>query len=111
MPATAVRPGSTGLAEGHPGGLHVVHLGSPALRTAGRPRPGRAARQLARAVLRPGVRRCGRPARRRASKTTRPGSLARFVMLFTPIWWLWVQFTFYADRHEIRRRGTPHRHS
>ena len=21
-------------------------------------------------------------------------------MLFTPIWWLWVQFTFYADRHE-----------
>src|SRR5215831_7853261 len=34
MPATAVRPGSTGLAHGHPGGLHVVHLGSPALRTA-----------------------------------------------------------------------------
>src|SRR5262249_18600497 len=28
------------------------------------------------------------------------GTLARFVMLFTPIWWLWVQFTFYADRHE-----------
>jgi low temperature requirement protein LtrA len=28
------------------------------------------------------------------------GSLARFVMLFTPIWWLWVQFSFYADRHE-----------
>ncbi|HLM89032.1 MAG TPA: low temperature requirement protein A [Streptosporangiaceae bacterium] len=28
------------------------------------------------------------------------GSLARFVMLFTPIWWLWVQFAFYADRHE-----------
>jgi low temperature requirement protein LtrA len=28
------------------------------------------------------------------------GSLARFVMLFTPIWWLWVQLTFYADRHE-----------
>jgi low temperature requirement protein LtrA len=27
-------------------------------------------------------------------------TLARFVMLFTPIWWLWVQFTFYADRHE-----------
>jgi low temperature requirement protein LtrA len=21
-------------------------------------------------------------------------------MLFTPIWWLWVQFSFYADRHE-----------
>jgi low temperature requirement protein LtrA len=28
------------------------------------------------------------------------GSLARFAMLFTPIWWLWVQFSFYADRHE-----------
>ena len=28
------------------------------------------------------------------------GSLARFVMLFTPIWWLWVQLSFYADRHE-----------
>jgi len=28
------------------------------------------------------------------------GTLARFVMLFTPIWWLWVQFAFYADRHE-----------
>jgi low temperature requirement protein LtrA len=27
-------------------------------------------------------------------------TLARFVMLFTPIWWLWVQFAFYADRHE-----------
>jgi low temperature requirement protein LtrA len=28
------------------------------------------------------------------------GNLARFLMLFTPIWWLWVQFSFYADRHE-----------
>jgi low temperature requirement protein LtrA len=28
------------------------------------------------------------------------GTLARFALLFTPIWWLWVQFTFYADRHE-----------
>jgi low temperature requirement protein LtrA len=28
------------------------------------------------------------------------GNLARFVMLFTPIWWLWVQLSFYADRHE-----------
>ena len=28
------------------------------------------------------------------------GALARFAMLFTPIWWLWVQLTFYADRHE-----------
>jgi low temperature requirement protein LtrA len=28
------------------------------------------------------------------------GTLARFVMLFTAIWWLWVQLSFYADRHE-----------
>ena len=28
------------------------------------------------------------------------GNLARFAMLFTPIWWLWVQLSFYADRHE-----------
>jgi low temperature requirement protein LtrA len=27
-------------------------------------------------------------------------TLARFLMLFTSIWWLWVQLTFYADRHE-----------
>ena len=27
-------------------------------------------------------------------------ALTRFAMLFTPIWWLWVQFSFYADRHE-----------
>ncbi|HEV3289237.1 MAG TPA: low temperature requirement protein A, partial [Streptosporangiaceae bacterium] len=26
------------------------------------------------------------------------GELARFAVLFTPIWWLWVMFTFYADR-------------
>jgi len=28
------------------------------------------------------------------------GDLARFLMLFTPVWWLWVQLSFYADRHE-----------
>jgi len=29
-----------------------------------------------------------------------PTMLARFVILFIPIWWLWVQLSFYADRHE-----------
>ncbi len=29
-------------------------------------------------------------------------ALAVFVILFTPIWWLWVQLTFYADRHETK---------
>src|SRR5215467_12348102 len=28
------------------------------------------------------------------------GALGRFVMVFIPIWWLWVQLSFYADRHE-----------
>lgn len=28
------------------------------------------------------------------------GVLARFALLFAAIWWLWVQLTFYADRHE-----------
>jgi low temperature requirement protein LtrA len=28
------------------------------------------------------------------------GTLDCFLLLFTPIWWLWVQLTFYADRHE-----------
>jgi low temperature requirement protein LtrA len=28
------------------------------------------------------------------------GPLARFVFFFVPVWWLWVQFSFYADRHE-----------
>jgi low temperature requirement protein LtrA len=35
------------------------------------------------------------------------GSLARFVLLFTPVWWLWVQFAYYADRHESEE--TMHR--
>jgi low temperature requirement protein LtrA len=28
------------------------------------------------------------------------GTLARFGLLFVPVWWLWVQFAFYTDRHE-----------
>src|SRR5215469_9737025 len=27
-------------------------------------------------------------------------TLGRFALVFTPIWWLWVQLSFYADRHE-----------
>ena len=27
-------------------------------------------------------------------------TLGRFVFFFVPVWWLWVQFSFYADRHE-----------
>jgi low temperature requirement protein LtrA len=28
------------------------------------------------------------------------GTLVRFAFFFVPVWWLWVQFSFYADRHE-----------
>lgn len=35
------------------------------------------------------------------------GVLARFTLLFIPIWWLWVMFSFYADRHESE--DTTHR--
>ncbi|MBV9206927.1 MAG: low temperature requirement protein A [Actinobacteria bacterium] len=27
-------------------------------------------------------------------------TLAHFALFFVPVWWLWVQFSFYADRHE-----------
>jgi low temperature requirement protein LtrA len=27
-------------------------------------------------------------------------TLARFAFFFVPVWWLWIQFSFYADRHE-----------
>jgi low temperature requirement protein LtrA len=27
-------------------------------------------------------------------------TLGRFAFFFVPVWWLWVQFSFYADRHE-----------
>jgi low temperature requirement protein LtrA len=27
-------------------------------------------------------------------------TLARFAFFFVPVWWLWAQFSFYADRHE-----------
>ena len=100
MPATAVRPGSTGLAEGHPGGLHVVHLGSPALRTAdGHDRDERRASWL---ELFFDLAFAGAVGQLAGAFQDHPGlaALARFVLLFTPIWWLWVQLTFYADRHE-----------
>jgi low temperature requirement protein LtrA len=100
MPATAVRPGSTGPAEGHPGGLHVVHLGSPALRTAdGHDRDERRASWL---ELFFDLAFAGAVGQLAGAFQDHPGlaALARFVLLFTPIWWLWVQLTFYADRHE-----------
>jgi low temperature requirement protein LtrA len=94
----ATRPGTAT----QPGHRLAVHLGNPALRTAdGHHRDERRASwlelffdlafagavgQLAGAFQRhPGL-----------------GALVGFVILFIPIWWLWVQLTFYADRHETK---------
>jgi Bacterial low temperature requirement A protein (LtrA) len=100
MPATAVRPGSTGPAGGRPGALHVVHLGSPTLRTAdGHDRDERRASWLG---LFFDLAFAGAVGQLAGAFQDHPGlpALARFVLLFTPIWWLWVQFTLYAHRHE-----------
>jgi low temperature requirement protein LtrA len=100
MPVTAVRPASAGPARGHPGGLHVVHLGRPALRTAdGHDRDERRASWL---ELFFDLAFAGAVGQLAGAFQDHPGlaALARFVLLFTPIWWLWVQLTFYADRHE-----------
>ena len=100
MPATIVRPGSTSPAQGHPGGLPVVHLGSPALRTAdGHDRDERRASWL---ELFFDLAFAGAVGQLAGAFQDHPGlaALARFVLLFIPIWWLWVQLTFYADRHE-----------
>ena len=32
-------------------------------------------------------------------------ALGLFALVFTPIWWLWVQLSFYADRHESGDAG------
>jgi low temperature requirement protein LtrA len=100
MPATAVRPGSTIPAQGHLASLHVVHLRSPALRTAdGHDRDERRASWL---ELFFDLAFAGAVGQLAGAFQDDPGlvALARFVLLFTPIWWLWVQLTFYADRHE-----------
>ena len=44
------------------------------------------------------VRSTSSPARSRTIPTWPPWR--RFAFFFVPVWWLWVQFSFYADRHE-----------
>jgi low temperature requirement protein LtrA len=77
-----------------------VHLGSPALRTAdGHDRDERRASWL---ELFFDLAFAGAVGQLAGAFQDHPGlaALGRFVLLFTPIWWLWVQLTFYADRHE-----------
>src|SRR5215472_17231035 len=84
----------------HPGHRHAVHLGQPALRTAdGHARDERRASWL---ELFFDLTFAGAVGQLAGALQEHPGlsTLARFVMLFTPIWWLWVQLSFYADRHE-----------
>jgi len=84
----------------HPGHRHTVHLGQPSLRTAdGHHRDERRASWLELFFDLAFVGAVGQLA---GAFQSHPGlgALARFALLFTPIWWLWVQLTFYADRHE-----------
>jgi len=84
----------------HPGHHYAVHLGQPALRTAdGHHRDERRASWL---ELFFDLAFAGAVGQLAGAFQSHPGlgALARFVLLFTPIWWLWVQLTFYADRHE-----------
>jgi low temperature requirement protein LtrA len=84
----------------HPRHLHAVRLGRPALRTAdGHHRDERRASWL---ELFFDLAFAGAVGQLAGAFQSHPGlgALACFALLFTPIWWLWVQLTFYADRHE-----------
>jgi low temperature requirement protein LtrA len=86
--------------KGQPGHRHVVHLGRPTLRTAdGHNRDERRASWLELFFDLAFAGAVGQLAGALQSHPTLT-TLARFGLLFTPIWWLWVQLTFYADRHE-----------
>ena len=96
----AARDGGSVRHASHPGHRHPVPFGHPALRTAdGHHRDERRASWL---ELFFDLAFAGAVGRLAGAFQGHPGlaALAVFVALFTPIWWLWVQFTFYADRHE-----------
>ena len=110
MPATVTRPGRAGVTS-IPGrrsrlirlasiALPAARLGTPPLRTTGshqrEQRPASWLELFFDLVF------AGAIGQLAGALQDHPalGTLARFAMLFTPIWWLWVQFTFYADRHE-----------
>src|SRR5215469_3460711 len=84
----------------HPGQAHPVHLRPPPLRTAdGHYRDERQASWL---ELFFDLVFAGAVGQLAGALQDHPtlGSLGRFALVFTPIWWLWVQLSFYADRHE-----------
>ena len=84
----------------HPAHAHPVHLRPPPLRTAdGHYRDERQASWL---ELFFDLVFAGAVGQLAGALQDHPtlGMLGRFVLVFTPIWWLWVQLSFYADRHE-----------
>ena len=96
----AARRGSASASAGHANRSHAVHLGRPRLRTAdGHDREERRASWV---ELFLDLVFAGAVGQLAGAFQEHPGlgQLARFIVLFTPIWWLWVQLSFYADRHE-----------
>jgi low temperature requirement protein LtrA len=85
---------------GHPGHHYAAHLGRPPLRTTGG--HSRDERRASWLELFLDLAFAGAVGQLAGALQDHPalGTLARFALLFTPIWWLWVQLTFYADRHE-----------
>lgn len=86
----------------HPAHRHAVLIGHPALRTAdGHHRDERRASWL---ELFFDLAFAGAVGQLAGAFQRHPSlaGLAIFIILFTPIWWLWVQLTFYADRHETK---------
>jgi low temperature requirement protein LtrA len=84
----------------HPGQRHALLLGHPALRTAdGHHRDERRASWL---ELFFDLAFAGAVGQLAGAFQRHPSllGLGIFAILFTPIWWLWVQLSFYADRHE-----------
>jgi len=95
IPAIRSLPG-----PGHPALAHPVHLRPPPLRTAGG--HSRDERQASWLELFFDLVFAGAVGQLAGALQDHPtlGALGRFVMVFIPIWWLWVQLSFYADRHE-----------
>ena len=84
----------------HPAHVHPVHLRPPPLRTAnGHHRDERQASWL---ELFFDLVFAGAVGQLAGALQDHPtlGRLACFALVFAPVWWLWVQLSFYADRHE-----------
>ena len=101
-PSAPYRPHArpAGSRTGHPQHHYAAHLGRPPLRTAdGHSRDDRRASWLELFFDLAFAEAVGQLAGALQDHLAL-STLARFVLLFTPIWWLWVQFSFYGDRHE-----------